>query len=122
LQPLRSTGLGKALLLDEPESRLREYYRSEDRADPGYAVSENSWLERMRFYAREGVAFDLEENEDRIRCVAAPIRDATGKIKAAISVSSAAHYMDDGRMRALVATVKRTAELISHDLGWGGEG
>lgn len=121
LQPLRSTGLGKALLLDEHESRLREYYRSEDRAEAGYAVSENTWLERMRFYAKEGVAFDLEENEDRIRCVAAPVRDATGKIKAAISVSSAAHYMDDGRMRALVATVKRTAELISSDLGWDGK-
>ena len=117
-QPLRSTGLGKALLLDEPESQLREYYRSEDRAEHGYAVPENAWMERMRFYAREGVAFDLEENEDRIRCVAAPVRDATGYITAAISVSSAAQYMDDGRLRALVGIVKRTAELISYSLGW----
>lgn len=52
LQPLRSTGLGKALLLDEPESKLREYYRSEYRAEHGYTVSENAWMERMRFYAR----------------------------------------------------------------------
>ena len=50
-------------------------------------------------YAKWGYAFDMEENEDRIRCVAAPVRDATGKIKAAISVSSAAQYMDDKRMQ-----------------------
>ena len=60
-----------------------------------YDVTEAAWLKRMRDYAKNGYAFDLEENEDRIRCVAAPVRDATGKIKAAISVSSAAHYMND---------------------------
>src|SRR6478735_2069163 len=30
LQPLRSTGLGKALLLDEDDAKLREFYRSEN--------------------------------------------------------------------------------------------
>jgi DNA-binding IclR family transcriptional regulator len=72
----------------------------------------------MREYAGNGYAFDLEENEDRIRCVAAPVRDATGAIKAAISVSSAAHYMSDARMRALVEDVRRTADQISKALGW----
>jgi DNA-binding IclR family transcriptional regulator len=81
-------------------------------------VSEANWLKRMHEYAKHGYAFDLEENEDRIRCVAAPVRDATGKIKAAISVSSAAQYMDDKRMQALIADVRRTADQISHELGW----
>ena len=77
-------------------------------------------MRRMREYAKLGYAFDLEENEDRIRCVAAPVRDATGKIKAAISVSSAAQYMDNERMQALTKDVRRTAELISRELGWEG--
>jgi DNA-binding IclR family transcriptional regulator len=50
--------------------------------------------------------------------VAAPVRDATGKISAAISVSSAAHYMDDGRMRSLAGQVLRAAKSISRELGW----
>ena len=50
--------------------------------------------------------------------MAAPVRDATGKIKAAISVSSAAQYMDDKRMQALIPDVRRVADLISRDLGW----
>jgi DNA-binding IclR family transcriptional regulator len=118
LQPLRSTGLGKALLLDEDDAQLREFYRSEDDGGQGYAVSESVWLQRMRDYSRQGIAFDLEESEDRIRCVAAPVRDATGKISAAISVSSAAHYMDDGRMRSLAGQVLRAAKSISRELGW----
>jgi DNA-binding IclR family transcriptional regulator len=117
LQPLRSTGLGKALLLDENEARLREFYQSENQSG-GYALSEGVWIQRMRGYAREGIAFDLEESEDRIRCVAAPIRDATGTIKAAISVSSAAHYMDDERMRSLAEQVLCAAKSISRELGW----
>ena len=72
----------------------------------------------MREYAKSGYAFDLEENEDHIRCVAAPIRDATGRIKAAISVSSAAQYMDDARMRNLVQAVRQTAGDIDRELGW----
>jgi DNA-binding IclR family transcriptional regulator len=120
LQPLRSTGLGKALLLDESDEQLRDFYRSEDDSEQRYDVSENTWMRRMREYAKLGYAFDLEENEDRIRCVAAPVRDATGKIKAAISVSSAAQYMNDERMQALAREVRWTADQISRELGWEG--
>ena len=117
-QPVRSTGLGKALLLDEDDARLREFYRRENDGGQPYGVSETTWMRRMRDYARHGYAFDMEENEDRIRCVAAPLRDATGRIVAALSVSSAAQYMNDARMKLLVNDVCRTAEQISRDLGW----
>lgn len=119
-QPLRSTGLGKALILEEDEARWRELYEAENRAGATYAVSLNTWLRRMRDYAKSGYAFDLEENEDHIRCVAAPIRDATGQIKAAISISSAAQYMDDNRMQDLVEDVRQAAIDISRELGWSG--
>jgi DNA-binding IclR family transcriptional regulator len=75
----------------------------------------------MNGYVAEGCAFDLEENEDQIRCVAGPIRDASGKIVAAISVSSAAQYMADSRMASLSTDVRTTIEAISRDLGWSGE-
>ena len=118
LQPLRSTGLGKALLLDEDDARLKDFYRCENGREQQYRVSETTWLRRMRDYAKRGCAFDLEENEDRIRCVASPIRDATGSIKASISVSSAAQYMNDERMQTLAGQVRWTAEQISRELGW----
>ena len=117
-QPLRSTGLGKALILDADEKQWREYYDYEARLGAGYDVPLDVWLLRMREYAKSGYAFDLEENEDRIRCVAAPIRDVAGAIVGAISVSSAAQYMNDLRMRGLTFDVKKAANDISVALGF----
>lgn len=117
-QPLRSTGLGKALILDESEERWRQFYEYEGRQGKRYNVPMDAWLSRMRDYARNGCALDLEENEDRIRCVAAPVRDAGGMIVGAISVSSAAQYMDDERMRKLADDVRDAARRISENLGW----
>jgi DNA-binding IclR family transcriptional regulator len=117
-QPLRSTGLGKALILDADELQWREYYDLEARLGHSYSVTLEVWLSRMREYAEGGYAFDLEENEDRIRCVAAPIRGVDGAIVGACSVSSAAQYMDDVRMRGLTFEVKRAAGAISAALGF----
>ncbi|WP_294312088.1 IclR family transcriptional regulator [uncultured Sphingomonas sp.] len=112
-QPMTSTGLGKALMLDDPERQWQPHFEA-DQNTADYDL----WLSRMRGYVGRGCAFDLEENEDQIRCVAAPIRDASGRIVAAISVSSAAQYMSDDRMTTLTDEVLGTAHAISRDLGW----
>lgn len=116
-QPLTSTGLGKALLLDSGEAIWQRTFES-DQATGVPRIEFPLWLTRMQAYAAQGYTFDLEENEDQIRCVAAPIREASGRIVAAISLSSAAQYMDDARMGPLAADVRVTAERISSDLGW----
>ncbi len=115
-QPIASTGLGKALVLDMTEDRWRDLYDAG--GVHGAAGGVSVFLERMRGYAQKGYAFDLEENEDQIRCVAAPIRGVDGAIVAAISLSSAAQYMDDGRMQSLILVVQDAARDISSELGW----
>ena len=116
-QPLSSTGLGKALMLDHAESYWLDRFDKEERATPE-KLDRDGWLERMRDYAGAGCALDLEENEDQIRCVATAIRDASGAIVGAISVSSAAQYMSDERMEELKAHVRDTGVAISQELGW----
>lgn len=116
-QPLTSTGLGKALLLDDEAGNWSKLFKREQSGSPR-SPDYDQWLARMKNYVAEGYAFDLEENEDLIRCVAAPIRDAGGRIVAAISLSSAAQYMNDDRMAALTGDVRATAETISAELGW----
>jgi DNA-binding IclR family transcriptional regulator len=118
-QPLTSTGLGKALLLDDRPDRWRKLFQR-DQASGSPKADYDLWLKRMHGYVQSARAFDLEENEDLIRCVAAPIRDASGRIVAAISVSSAAQYMADDRMEALSKDVRGTADAIGRDLGWSG--
>jgi DNA-binding IclR family transcriptional regulator len=119
VQPVPSTGLGKALILDHDEEAWTNFFRTEN-GSHRTPLTLNDWLTRMRTYAQAGYAFDLEENEDQIRCVAAPIRDVAGRIIAAISVSSAAQYMNDQRIQTLTKDVVETARRISEDLGWTG--
>jgi DNA-binding IclR family transcriptional regulator len=117
---LCATGLGKALLLDETPAAWQARFRAERPHLDARAVDLKTWLKRMKTYAARGFALDLEENEDRVRCVAAPIRDEQGAIAAALSVSSAAHYMDDARMHHLTPLVTAAAHQISAELGWRG--
>lgn len=117
--PVWSTGLGKALVLDMSEAQWGAFF---DSRGPGLPMpseaARQDWIERMRSYARSGVAFDLEESEPQLRCVAAPIRDASGAIVAAVSVSSIAQYMQPERMKELSGDVLKTAAAIGAALGW----
>jgi DNA-binding IclR family transcriptional regulator len=116
--PLCVTGLGKALLLDGTHDEWRSLFHAERGMGAQSASAFHTWLKGMQRYQADGYSFDLEENEDRIRCVGAPLRDETGKIVAAISVASVAQYMDDQRMTDLSSTVRETAAAISRDLGF----
>ena len=119
-QPLTSTGLGKALMLDHAPSYWQARFAADETAGD-LSRDADQWTGRMHGYVEAGRAFDLEENEDQIRCVAAPVRDARGGIVGAISVSSAAQYMSDQRMALLSDEVREAAGRISHDLGWSAE-
>lgn len=122
--PLAVTGVGKALLLDAPESEWMKLQRAGapvSQHAPGVTLPLQRFIERMREYAAAGHAFDLEDNEPSIRCVAAPIRDAGRAIVAAVSVSSTVPYMPMERMRQMVPVVRQTAQAISAELGWRAE-
>lgn len=122
--PLASTGIGKALMLDlkpdEWEALLNVSRRALAGASfrPERRPDKPVFLHRMVRYAAGGFSFDLEENEASIRCVAAPVRDASGAIVAAVSVASTVPHMPLERMDELVPLVQREARGISEELGW----
>lgn len=116
-QPVTSTGIGKALILDHSPAYWRKRLAIDQRSSGRSRMDAALWMKRMQRYADQDCAYDLEENEDQIRCVAAPVRDARGLIVGAISVASAAQYMDDARMALLRIDVRRIAALISRKLG-----
>ena len=122
--PLASTGIGKALMLDLSPQTWSVLYDGARRAlenvrfDHDTRPDKPVFLQKMVRYSAAAYAFDLEENEPSIRCVAAPIRDASGTIIAAISVASTIPYMPLERMDELVPIVQREARAISEELGW----
>lgn len=118
-KPAISTGVGKALLLDESEENWHRLFQR-DHHLMRVAMTEEDWLARMRGYRLGGFSYDIGEDEREIRCVSAPLRDASGRIVAAISVSSTTDYMPPERMEALVPVVTETAAAISAELGFAG--
>lgn len=138
--PLALTGVGKALLLDSSREEWERLFISEPSSADGMAAGKSggagnnsaarapairhprpdakALIERMEAYALSGYAFDLEDNEPSIRCVAAPVRDASGAIAAAISVSSTVPYMSLERMATLKDVVMDCALAISAELGF----
>lgn len=122
--PLASTGIGKALMLDLEANAWRKLLEASHRAlakmsfRPDNRPDIDTFLQRMTRYSQGGFTFDLEENEASIRCVAAPVRDASGAIVAALSVASPIPYMPHERMEELIPVVQREARAISEELGW----
>ncbi len=107
----------------EPDDALARlataWHPGSERVLPAHVrPSVDDLLARMRDYAAGGYAFDLEDNEPSIRCVAAPIRDAGRAIVAALSVSSTTPYMPHERMVALRGIVIDIAQAISMELGY----
>lgn len=122
--PLAFTGIGKALMLDQPEARWLDLYEAglkwhaKAGTSPDGRPTLAEFLTRMRRYVEQACTFDLEENEPGVRCVAAPVRDATGTIVAAISVAAAVQFMPIDRLAELRPVVIGAAQAISRDLGW----
>jgi DNA-binding IclR family transcriptional regulator len=113
--PLARTGIGKALMLDSAESDWQRLYDISlpevGKVSSGRSIPSNrgnSCAQRMTEYVAGGYAFDLEDNEPSIRCVAAPIRDASKGIVAAISIASTVPYMPLEKMAELIPLIKGT--------------
>jgi DNA-binding IclR family transcriptional regulator len=116
-RPLAETGIGKALLFDEDEASLRRLFRLSAVADlnPG---GEEDWLDTMRRQIARGIVLHESELGDGVRSIAAPVRDADGNICVAISIASAAHYLNDEVMTEVSHHVADIAARVSQTLGF----
>ena len=65
-----------------------------------------------------GYAIDDEEMEIGLRCVAAPIRNHTGEVAAAISVSAPVQRMNKKSVLTTAPNVIAAADSISRRLGY----
>ncbi len=114
--PLHVTAVGKLYLAEEDATTLRDYAKRTGL--PGYTatslttlVTLEKELDRVR---RHGIAFDNEEIEVGLRCIAAPVRDDTGALVAGISVSAPA----DRHNPDWAVPVREAAAAISAAIGY----
>lgn len=116
--PLHSTALGKCLLTRYNTSKDIAALLGTDLKPCTEATIVN--VERLAAEVSAirsaGYALDRGENEDGVCCVAAPVRDHTGEIVAAISASGPEERMVT--IEPIVDEVTHAAAALSAALGW----
>lgn len=117
-QPLHSTSVGKCILAHADESLFRMVFDAGvAKRTPATITSEKAMrteLERIRV---QGWAIDDIENEEGIRCVAAPVFDADGNCTHAVSVSGPVSRVTKSRVSDLAPLVVEAAKEISRRNG-----
>lgn len=76
--------------------------------------------QQLAMIKEQGYSLDDEYYLPGIRCLAAPVFNHFGQVKAAISVSGPVMRMTDDTIAALIPMIKDTAQRISAQLGYSG--
>lgn len=119
LTPLHATSSGKVLLaFMAPEERRKALAESGlERLTPHTITSQRDLEAQVEAAARDGYASSIEELEEGLNAVAAPVRDHTGRVIAALSVSGPVYRFTEERLREVVPDVVAAAASISHRMG-----
>lgn len=117
--PAHGTGVGKVLLahLPRPELLKRLEGVQLEQMTPRTITSLPDLLNELDRTAARGYATDDGESTPDVRCVAAPIRDDSGEVVAAMSISVPAGRMGARRQRELAELVVEAAVRLSRRLG-----
>jgi IclR family KDG regulon transcriptional repressor len=117
--PAHCTGVGKALLAFQPPDMVQQVIENGLRSYTVNTITEPESLRAELASIRgRGYAIDDEEIELGLRCVAAPIRDHSGHVVAAISVAAPVQRMSKKTVQATIPSVVAAAENISRRLGF----
>lgn len=113
--PAYASSMGKILLADLSESELKGILGQGKlkKLTPNTIDEIPKLIKELASIRKQGFALDNEETFPGIRCVGAPIRDARGRVIAAVSATVPAQRMDDKRIRELWRLVTNTARMIS---------
>jgi IclR family KDG regulon transcriptional repressor len=118
--PLYCTAVGKAVLAFRGQGAVERYLAAVPLVPftPRTIVDRDLLLQELRVTAKRGYSVDDMEHEEGVRCVGAPLRNAEGRVFAAISVSGPAQRVSVEREPEIAARVTAAAGEISRRLGY----
>jgi DNA-binding IclR family transcriptional regulator len=118
--PLHASSTGKVLMAYLPEARLSQLLREPLVAYTEHTVTDLDELgKELALVRQRGFAIGLEELEIGLNAVAAPIRDHTGKVIAAVSTAGPSYRLSKSRIVDEVADyLIEYGRRISQALGY----
>lgn len=117
--PLHCTGVGKALIADYDHERLVRMFGEGKlaRLTKRTLTTLEALSEACGRTRTCGFALDDEEGHEGVRCIGAPIRDASGEVVAAVGISAPIARLPREAVKKVGARVVAAARAISRELG-----
>lgn len=112
---LHCTALGKAILSFLPERRVTEIVDRHGlpRRTDHTITAREELREALSAVRERGVAFDMEERLEGLKCAAVPIRGNTGRVLGAISISGPQTRISDSHLEEdIPSLLKQAANII----------
>jgi DNA-binding IclR family transcriptional regulator len=116
-RPIYCTALGKVLVCKTPEVVSEVFKRDVNRYTLNTITDADTFLKEIEKVSLQGYAVDLEEWNNGINCIAAPLYDATGKIIAGISISGPTSMYSVEKLMEYVPILIDYANRLSARMG-----
>ena len=118
--PLYCTAIGKMLLSSKTESELERYFNSVNLKPFTEKTlrTKEALKKELEMVRQRGWAIDDEEHEANTVCIAAGVKDYTGKVVAGLSVSFPVFRLNRDELLQIAEKVKATTAKISAILGF----
>lgn len=119
--PLYCSGVGKALLADMADEKVRSIWEKSKKVKfTEYTVTDFDEFKKVLEEGRQrGYSIDNEENELGVRCVAVALKGYNEKPTYAISVSAPKDRMDETQLVQFGKYILETKEKIRKEMGLG---
>jgi DNA-binding IclR family transcriptional regulator len=119
LTPLHATSSGKVLLAHLDQQRREELLDAGGMARfTDHTITARKVLAaQLEMVLAEGYAATFEEYEDGLNAMAVPVRDHTGTVVGAVSVSGPAYRLDKSRMQDVLERLKDGGARIGDRMG-----
>lgn len=117
--PMHCSGVGKAILAYLPRQMISDIL--DEKGMPAHTsetiTDKDAMFAELEKVKQQGYSLDLEENENGITCIAAPIFNHKKEIAAALSISGPTMRMTEGRLDDLKEKITEASRKISARLG-----
>ncbi|MEQ4203795.1 IclR family transcriptional regulator [Actinopolymorpha sp. B9G3] len=109
-----ASGLGKAILATLPQVEIEKLldHHGMPELTPRTLTSADDLLRDLARARARGFGVDDEESVEGLRCVAVPIRDASGSARYAMSVSAPSYRLPHGRLNDVGGALRAHVQVL----------
>jgi DNA-binding IclR family transcriptional regulator len=118
--PLHCTGVGKAILAFQSPEMISQMLDSGplQKYTGNTIVTRDALMRELALIHKNNVAFDREEHEPHVGCIAGPLWDHTGKVVASISITAVLYNLKMEDLMAFKDLLLATCTEVSKSLGF----